>query len=292
MEQKDKQIIKSLIKPFNAGLQIMNTDPKFNEIGYLARFLSMISLPYKDPHTTEYERINGQLNVLITTPEKFGGVPYGKYPRILKIFIENEAFLKKNREIKLGNSLREFCNRLGIEIGGKQVQLLKKAFISFSNTTFRISFPFFENPRKQGDYKTGFLPIEESLTFWDKKNPEQISLFDGYIILSDQYFQQIIEHPMPIDLRAIRSLQDSSLALDIYIWLTGRFFSLKKESLISWDNLANQFGSDYKELRKFKDNYIKELKKVLFVYPEARVKGNKEGLLLTPSKTSIRKSLR
>lgn len=281
-----KEIESPFSRKFLQSGNLLFNDPSTNDIAYLARLLSMISLPYRDPHTTEYERRNGLLSIVISTPSKFGGVPFGKYPRILKIFIENEAFLKKSKTLDIGRSFREFSIKLKIGVGGKQIGSIKKAFTSFSNTSFHISFPF-ERDGKSGDYTKGFLPIDESLTFWDKKYPDQNSLFEGYITLSDKYYSQIINHPMPIDLRVIDFIKDSALAIDIYTWLTGRFFTLKKGTTITWEMLSMQFGNDYTELRAFKFNFLRELKKVLMVYPEARVRDEKKGILLLPSKPSI-----
>jgi hypothetical protein len=59
---------------------------------------------------------------------------------------------------------------------------------------------------------------------------------------------------------------------------------------VPWAALAQQFGSDYALLRQFKAAFLGELKKVLAVYPEARVNDGPTGLLLTPSATSVRKA--
>ena len=39
--------------------------------------------------------------------------------------------------------------------------------------------------------------------------------------------EEIIHHPVPLDMNILKALKRSSLGLDLYLWLTYRTFSLK-----------------------------------------------------------------
>src|SRR5260364_199707 len=98
--------------------------------------------------------------------------------------------------------------------------------------------------------------------------------------------EEITERPVPLDTRALSALKGSSLALDIYCWLTYRMSYLRKPIEIPWTLLAAQFGSDYTELRDFKKNFLKQLRKVDVIY-NTNIQQGQKGLLIKPGKTHI-----
>jgi len=53
----------------------------------------------------------------------------------------------------------------------------------------------------------------------------QGSLFVDTARLSENFFEQLKRHPVPIEDAAIRALSNNSQALDIYCWLTSIPFS-------------------------------------------------------------------
>jgi hypothetical protein len=77
------------------------------------------------------------------------------------------------------------------------------------------------------------------------------------------------------------------MALDIYCWLTHRMSYLRKPLIIPWAALQTQFGADYRLTRQFKDNFLKQLRAVKAVYPEALVGAEERGLKLKPSPTHV-----
>ena len=100
-------------------------------------------------------------------------------------------------------------------------------------------------------------------------------------------FNEIIDRPVPVDMRALKALKRSPMALDIYCWLTYRLSYLRKPTEIPWAVLQIQFGADYARTRGFKESFLHHLHAILTVYPEANVKGDKRGLLLKPSKPHV-----
>ena len=80
------------------------------------------------------------------------------------------------------------------------------------------------------------------------------------------------------------------MALDIYFWLTYRMSYMSKRTEIPWGALELQFGSEYKKTKNFRENFLKHLKVVQGVYPEAKVGEGKYGLELMPSKPHVPRS--
>jgi len=91
---------------------------------------------------------------------------------------------------------------------------------------------------------------------------------------------------VPVDLRILKTLARSPLAIDIYCWLTYRSAILTRPTLVPWEALNQQFGSE-STFYKFKENFLRNLKDVLLVYPRAKVNGEKAGLHVSPAPPSV-----
>ena len=78
--------------------------------------------------------------------------------------------------------------------------------------------------------------------------------------------------------------------LDVYAWLVHRLFHLSKPSMVSWEQLSNQFGHNYGLPRKFRHFFLDSLKRVSAVYPEAKLQISDSGVLLLPSRPHLASS--
>ena len=113
--------------------------------------------------------------------------------------------------------------------------------------------------------------------------------------MSRDFYKEVIAHPIPIDLRAIHALKRSAMALDVYTWLTYRMSYLRQSSEIPWAALRHQFGSEYADTKQgrygFRRTFSDALRKVLVVYPDAKISLTKDRVMLSPSKPHVRKKL-
>src|SRR3546814_5464714 len=105
--------------------------------------------------------------------------------------------------------------------------------------------------------------------------------------LSEGFFKALIEHPVPCEERAIRLIQNSSAAIDIYIWLCYRLHALRKPTIVPWPKLYEQFGSAYARIPHFKPRFIACLRAALAVYPDAKVELIPDGVRLMPSPPAV-----
>ena len=58
-------------------------------------------------------------------------------------------------------------------------------------------------------------------------------LWESKIELGEKFFQEIIRHPVPLDMNTLKALSRSSLGLDLYLWVTYRTFTLKRPMRLS-----------------------------------------------------------
>jgi hypothetical protein len=112
------------------------------------------------------------------------------------------------------------------------------------------------------------------------------------LTLSEEFFEEVTKSPVPVDMRALKALKRSPLALDVYIWLTFRTSYLRNATVITWEQLQNQFGAEYKRTIDFKIAFKDALRKVQLHYPGANIDTTDVGIALKTGATSVPKKLR
>lgn len=141
------------------------------------------------------------------------------------------------------------------------------------------------------DAGAGYRITKEFRLWWDPKSPQRAALWRSVVVLSRDFYDEVIQRPVPVDMRALKALKRSPLSLDIYCWLSYRMSYLKKPTTIPWRVLQMQFGADYAVDKRgrydFKRAFLRHLKAVRLVYPEAKAEEVKGGLRLRPSKPHV-----
>ncbi len=257
-------------------------------LGYMARALVQATLPHSKPDSHEFERRNGAFTLVMLAPSKIG-LPYGVIPRLMMAWMTTEAVRTKQRELVLGESMSEFMGQLDmLPTGGRWGSITRLRDQSRRLFTTSVSC-FFEGENAAGE--SGFRIADRHLLWWDPQSPNQKSLFNSTVMLSERFYEEVRTSPVPIDMRAMKALKKSPLALDIYFWLTYRLSYLRQARVIPWAALQMQFGASYQTegqgARDFKRAFIRELKKVVILYPKAKVSEDDNGLFLQPSATHI-----
>ena len=111
------------------------------------------------------------------------------------------------------------------------------------------------------------------------------------MVLSEDYYRSLIESAVPLDNRALMALKGSALALDVYAWLAHRLHRIEGRGVVlHWKSLREQFAQEYAGKdpdKNFKKEFMPALRKVLAVYPQAKVKTVTGGVLLIGSPPPI-----
>ena len=267
----------------------LETAKEAGMLAYMARILVQASLPHNKVSGSIYKRQNGAFKLTIMSDPDEGGLPYGTYPRLLMVWLSTEAVKTQSPHLVLGRSLSEFMHQLGLTPSGGRsgnIARLKDQMIRLFSSYISFTYNGTEQEIMQKS-KRG-LEITSDFDLWfTPKSPDQIGLFESTVTLGDKFFREVITSPIPVDGRALRALKGSSMKLDIYNFLTYRMSYLSKKTAIPWAALGMQLGSNYKRTRDFKKNFCSHLREVLIVYPEAKVSGEEEHLILYPSKPHI-----
>lgn len=272
-------------------------DPENAEWAFMARQLVQCTLPHRNPGDIPiWSRTNGNLTLSVQPKidHKTGrsiGYPYGVIPRLLLFWIVTEAKRTGERRLELGHSLARFMHAIGLnpDTGrGKrgdakrlreQMTRLFRATISFEKAT--------EEPGRHGETWLDMQVAPEGELWWDPKLPDQSVLWGSWIELGEKFYQAIMAAPVPYDMRALRALKRSPLALDVYAVLNYRAHTAKEPAFLSWDLLMKQLGSELGTAHNFRLKMVPTLRKVLSVQPHLKVTRVKGGLVIHPSRGAI-----
>ena len=261
-------------------------------LGFMARTMALCSLPRSNPgNQLQYKRTNGPftLGMIAGLGNK---LPYGNLPRLILAWISTEAVRTQSRELVLGRSLSEFMRTLGIYhnsggLGGVQTRLrnqMKRLFNAHVQLVYKD---------KHGEANVSSSVADRSEFWWNERNPDEPVLWESKIRLGEDFFNEIINHPVPIDMNSLTALKRSPLGLDLYLWLVYRTFTLRAPLRLSWPTLYRQFGvdpsraSDRVTVDNFRKDCLRELKKVKTAWPELNYATAKGVLILLPSTPAI-----
>jgi len=252
-------------------------------LGFMPRLLVLTTLPHRRTDSYRFERINGRHRLRLSAPRRVG-LPYGSYSRLIVVYLTTEAVRTKSAEIHLGTSPNDLARRLRLSvISGLRgtAHRLEDQLRRLRSTRFIWQTSLGLHPTSSG---SGFVTSDcHSLMRMARELLPKRSVWRSRVVLGQNFFEEITRSAIPVDLRAIRQLQRSPLAIDLYVWLTYRMSYLRKPCLISWENLQAQFGADYGRLRDLRRKVLAHLENVLDVYPAVRVGKPDSGLRLYPS---------
>ena len=212
-------------------------------MGFMARLLALCTFPRTNPGSRpQYVRRNGPYTLYMIAG---GGkkLPYGILPRLLLAWVCTEAVRTQSRTLRLGASLSAFMRKLGIgsDSGGARGDLtrIRNQMDRLFHATVQLNYEATGRAASVGS-----LVADRAELWWDERRPNTPVLWDSTIRLGEEFFNEIIAHPVPIDLHILKALKRSSLGVDLYLWLTYRTFMLKAPLRLSWKALYRQFGAD------------------------------------------------
>lgn len=275
----------------DAALDIEECNPEAPE--FLHAVLCQVGMPRARTEGRVFERSNGKVSIAIEAGllHKAGKwvqmpLPYGAKPRLSLLHISSEAVRTQSNQIMIGESIRDFLKIIGVQTDGYAYAEMRRQMQNLAACRMILGM---STPKK--DITIDTRPIEHFET-WLHYDGKQRSMWPGYLELSPRFLETLLTHAVPLDPRGIHALKKSALALDIYTWLAHRLCRVRKiEGVkLSWANLKQQFGQEYRTPKDFKKDFRAALSKVCAVYPDARIEEETGGLRLHSSAPPVPKS--
>ena len=124
-------------------------------------------------------------------------------------------------------------------------------------------------------YQTGELDENRDIAarselWWNTRHPEQEAMWESRVLLGELFYESLL-NSVPLDMRALRALKNSALALDLYAWTCYRAYLIvqKKQGaqFTAWSALKEQFGTDYATENDFQKKASAALRRVEGLYP-------------------------
>ena len=133
-------------------------------------------------------------------------LPYGTLPRLLLAWVCTEAVRTQSPELILGDSLSEFMRKVGIysTSGDKHTRLRNQMRRLFGCTVSLL----YEDARGEATLNAPIARLTEF--WWSERQPDARSLWESKIELGEDFFNEIILCPIPIDLNTLR--RDEAIA--------------------------------------------------------------------------------
>ena len=290
-KHKAKEATRHDLKLVEASAEIAGARPDGDDMAFMHTIMCQVGLPRSKVDGTSFERHSGNSALLVEAGKLWDGqqfvqqpIPYGTMPRLMLAWMNTYAVRFKTQEIPVGDSASDFLRMLGKNVNGGK----RSSYTTFRQqvqalSACRMTLGFNANGKAQ-TYEG--KPIKR-FEAWLDNTGEQRSLWPASIAFSDEYFSTLVDHAVPLDMRALMALKGSSLAMDVYVWLAERLHRIEGRPLIlHWANLRAQFAQEYqgKDADKdFKKKFLPALQAALAVYPRAKVRQVTGGLLLMAS---------
>ena len=268
--------------------QLVTAREAIADTGFMARLLTLCSLPRTNPgHQLQYKRVNGPYTLYMTAT---GGskLPFGNLPRLLLAWVCTEAVRTRSRKLVLGSSLSEFMRKLGIAPAGCARTRLRNQMKRLFNAHIQLAY---EDKQVSASVNS---PVASRTGFWwNERRPNERLGWESKVELGEKFFNEILRHPVPLDMNTLKALKRSSLGVDFYLWLTYRTFTLKRPLPLSWRQVYRQFGvdparsEDKRTADAFRTDCLRELKKIKIAWPGLIFAVDAGVLILWPSKPAV-----
>ena len=254
-------------------------------------------MPRRMTESRVFERHCGHVSVLLEAGQLWNGkewvrqpLPHGTTPRLVMVHLSSEAIRTQSRRVEIGDSTKQFLTALGMQPNGGErggYTIFRKQMEALAACRLTIGM------QTAGKVVTVDAKPIKRFEAWLQHDGAQKTLWPGVLELSQDFYETLANHAVPLDYRAISALKHSALALDIYTWLAHRLCRIGKPEgvKLSWENLRDQFGQEYLDSKNFKREFRDVLRQVCTVYPDAKIDGTPGGLILRPSPPPISKTL-
>jgi hypothetical protein len=265
-------------------------------VGFVSRPFVLCGLPIKrpPPGSLLHERRNGRFILQVAGHPSYG-IPWGQ-DRLVPIFLATLAVRQQSRTITFTNAA-DMLETFGMQQGGSQYRRLIAAFQRIFGAT--IFFGTDTQSERANVFHHARFNFMSEAQIWCSRLPADEpppGKLENLIMLSHEFYKEIMGHPIPTDLEAAKALSSAPAALDLYTWLTYRCFSAKGEErvpLFGEFGLVNQLGiGAYARPRKFREQLEQWLSLVKAMWPECPARVSSDGGALIVNKANAIISVR
>jgi len=242
-------ITKQVVKKLEAIQMVREQrESRRQAIAFHARPFVLCGLPLRRPPTDQilYTRRNGTFLLEITAHPRFG-LPYGQ-DRLIPIWLATLALQQKNRTVHF-ETPAHLLDYFRLRKDGSQYRRMKSAFqrvfaatIFFGSEEHLKKYPVVDWSRFHfADHMRLWFNRDDQPRLSTQESPENI------VMLSEAFYREICEHPIPVEREVVAALAHAPGLLDFYVWITWKTWTVKGQSayvpLFGLNGLCSQLGT-------------------------------------------------
>ena len=272
---------------------VIETDPTGPEnLQHIHSVLALCGLPYRDPGPArevfrEYGRnslslVAGRLKNPATGEMEPQGLPYGPKARLVLLHLCTEAVRQRSPVIEVADSLSGFMKAMGFAVTGGERGTIR----AFKEQLNRLAACSMQIGLWDGADRASTLnvPPFRQLDLW--RSGADGLVWQRQVQFHGDFYDSLIKHALPVDIRAARAFSGSARKLDLLFWVGYRLRALQRPLRLTWENLHGQFGADNASLRSFRQAFKADLAGVLEVFPRLPLVLDERGMTLSPADPS------
>jgi hypothetical protein len=193
-------------------------------LGFATRPFVLCGLPIRRPtaSTLLYERRNGFFTLQVTGHPDFG-LPFGQ-DRLVPIFLSTLAVRQQSQTIRF-KSAAQMLDTFGMAKGGKEYRRLVAAFERIFGATIFFGTDSTRD-RARVVHRARFNFLREAQIWYERDAAQNdcSERFENVVVLSDEFYAEVMAHPIPTDMEAVKVLASAPGVLDLFMWLVYRCF--------------------------------------------------------------------
>lgn len=272
----------------------LDEEPNAEDLRFIHSVLAICGLPYeRQPiEQRDFRRVQGNMGIMVQAGSSLGSdgkwvdqpLPFGPKARLILMHLCSEAIKQNSPTIEIADTFTAFVREMGFsDSGGKKGPLtaFREQLNALATCSIRISST---EPNKMKSKQ--FFPIEE-MEVWLSNDSRQKSLWPSTVTFSSTMYESLRNHALPVNARVMRAFQGSARKIDLVLWLGWRLYNINEPLHISWDAIAEQFGSGFQRQRDFRAKFSEEVSHVKEVLPKLPLRLTENGLVLQPADPDV-----
>lgn len=250
-----------------------------------------VTLPHDDPGSAllcpKWQRQTERLRLTIRPAYSSKGIigyPYGTLPRLILIWLVTEIQKTKSHKLFLGETIQDFMLQIGIsEKHTTEIPRLLDQMQRLFRCVFTLEY-LQQEGTKQHIYWEDMQIVTKGLSTYDRANPSALPPYTDWIEVSPAFFQLAMQTPVCLDQRVLKAFQHSPLAIDLYLWFIHRLYYVAESARyqkVSWEQLAQATGADYRSPTAFAKKVKTILERLLIFYKGLNIEYSRGGFALS-----------
>jgi len=255
-------------------------------IAYHARPFVLCGLPLRRPPAGQivHCRQNGKFFLEVVAHPRFG-LPFGQ-DRLIPIWVATLAVKQKSRTVhfKRAAQLLEF---LQLPKDGIHYRRLIQGF----ERIFAASMFFGTDQERSGGQVFDWARFHffDRMQLWFNRAESESSIppndAENVITLSDSFYDEVRQHPIPVERQVVAFLANAPGLLDFYVWIVWKSWTVKtapaRIPLFGPQGLQGQLGAaTYSRNKRFRQTLRQWLDKIKLFWPECPAQPSHDGKCL------------